>query len=256
LHGEGLQHQDGHSHVIAGTHPRIRAYDPAYAYEVATLIEHGLQRMYVEGHDEMVYLTLTNEPDEQPPRPEGVRDGIVRGMYRLRDATKSGEVRRAQILASGPMVRQALAAQQRLENDWGVTTTVWSVTSWTELYRDCARADRERRMHPEHELEDPWLTQCLGEEPGAIVTVSDHVKVLGHALARWMPSPPTVLGTDGFGRSDEREVLRDFFEVDDRWITWAVLQTLVAEDRYPANRLPAAAEALHLSLDKADPMRI
>jgi pyruvate dehydrogenase E1 component len=198
-------------------------------------------------------LTVTNEPDEQPPRPEGVADAIVRGMYRLRASEKSGEVRRAQILASGPMVRQALAAQQRLQDDWGVTADVWSVTSWTELYRDCVRADRHTRMRPGETPPVPWLVQCLGEDPGAIVTVSDHVAMHGHALARWMPTAPTALGTDGFGRSDEREVLRDFFEVDDRWITWAVLRALVDAGRYPAGRLDAVVEALKLDLNKVDP---
>jgi len=252
LNGEGLQHQDGHSHLAALGHPTLRAYDPAFGYEVAVLVEDGLRRMFAENRDEMVYLSVHNEPFEHPALPDGAREGIVRGLYRLRASDKSGEVRRVRLLASGPLVRHALGAQRRLE-ERGVTADVWSVTSWQQLHRDAAAADRESRLRPEREPRASWLERCLGDDDGPIVAVSDFSRALADVLAPWMPGRLVALGTDGFGRSDERAALRDFFEIDERWITLAALAALARDDRIPEGWVMRAREELGIDPDKPDP---
>ncbi len=253
LNGEGLQHQDGHSHLLAHSFPAVRAYDPAFAYEVATLVRAGIERMFVEGHDETWYLTVANAPYRHPPRPEGAEEGIVRGLYRVRASQKNGEVRRAQLLASGPIVVEALEAQRMLEEDYGLTADVWSVTSWQQLYRDAVACERHDRLRPDADARVPWLAQCLGEDPGVIVGVSDFVKALPHALARWMPGPLVALGTDGFGRSDSRPALRRFFQNDARHIAHAALSGLARAGRYPMASVLRAADELGVDAEARPP---
>ena len=254
LNGEGLQHQDGHSHLIAYTHPAVRAYDTTFGYEIASIVQDGLKRMYADGESVIYYLTVANEPYQHPEMPRGVREGILKGLYRFRRSQKHGEVRRAQILASGPAFQQALKAQSVLEDRFGVTTDVWSVTSYKALYDDAQAAERHNYLHPQEDPRVPYVAQCLGGDPGAVVAVSDFVRALPYSLARWMPGSFIALGTDGFGRSDSREALRDFFEIDHRYVVLAALSALARADRYPTSSVVEAVEELGIDPDKANPM--
>ncbi len=248
LNGEGLQHQDGQSQLFALASPAVHAYDPAFAYEIAAIVEHGIERMVAAGQERIVYLTVANEPYPHPAMPEGAREDILRGMHRCSPASKGGEVRRAQILASGPAMVAALEAQALLEGELGVTTDVWSVSSWKALYEDGIEADRQARLRPERAPE-PFVRQQLGDDPGAVIAVTDHVKALPlAAIGRWVEVD--VLGTDGFGRSDTREALRDFFEVDGRHVALAVIRRLVREGRYPEGRLEGALETLAIDTER------
>jgi pyruvate dehydrogenase E1 component len=238
LNGEGLQHQDGHTQLWALTHPTVRAYDPVYGYELAVIVEDAIRRLWVDGEDALYYLTVYNEAYQHPPMPEGAREGILRGLYRLRGR---GGVR---LLASGVTVQLALQAQERLEDEFGVQSEVWSVTSWKALYDDCLASERHDRLHPRQKPRVPYLRQALGGGDAPIVAVSDWVKALPNVLARWMPGDFTALGTDGYGRSDTREALRDWFEIDARWIAYASLEALARREKFPRDRLERAAQSL------------
>jgi pyruvate dehydrogenase E1 component len=223
LGGEGLQHQDGSSHVVAATIPNCRAYDPAFAYEVAVIVQAGMQRMLAEQRDEFYYLTVTNENVAQPDMPPGdaVRTGILRGMYRLREAPGTADVRLA---AAGPMVREAVIAAERLQREHGVAAEVWSVTSFSELAREARGADRARVLG--HDAPPPWIEQQWGRAPLPIVAASDYVRAVPEQVRAWAPGAYRTLGTDGFGRSDTRARLRDFFEVGADWMVLNVLDVL------------------------------
>jgi pyruvate dehydrogenase E1 component len=251
LNGEGLQHEDGQSHLTALAYPTMRAWDPCYGYEVAVILEDAIRRLWVEGEDHLYYLTVYNEAYHHPPMPEGCREGILRGMYRLRPATDGRQ--RVRLLASGVAVCWALRARERLEQDFGVTAEVWSVTSWKMLYADGLAVERHNRLHPRERPRAPYLRECLGDDPAPTVAVSDWVKALPGTLSRWMPGDFTVLGTDGYGRSDTREALRDHFEVDDRWVTLAALEALARAERFPRERLEKAIASLGLETDRPDP---
>ena len=227
LAGEGLQHQDGHSHLLAKAIPNLVSYDPAYAYELAVIVEDGIRRMYKNGEAIFYYITVMNENYAMPPMPEGAREGILKGMYRVAPAKSHGK-KRAQLLGSGAILLEALKAQTLLE--WyGVAADVWSVTSYTELYRNAHEVERWNRLHPADAPRIPFVTQCLAATDGVIVAASDYVKAMPDAIARWMPRASISLGTDGFGRSEGRAALRDFFEVDAQHITIATLSALVRE---------------------------
>jgi len=241
LGGEGLQHQDGASHLAASTVPNCRAYDPAYAYEVAALIEHGMQRMLQEQCDEFYYLTVTNENLPQPDLPdEAARQGIVRGMHRVHAPDGAAQLR---LLAAGPMVAEALKAAQQLSAAHGVAAEVWSVTSYSELARDARRAERARLLGTD-DTEPAWITQCLGDAPVPVVAASDYVRAVPEQIRAWIPAPCRVLGTDGFGRSDTRARLRDFFEVSADWMMLHALDLLADGD----GRHAAARRALRETL--------
>ena len=255
LAGEGLQHQDGQSHLLAYPVPNVLAYDPAFAYELAVIIEDGIRRMYVDGESVFYYLTVENEPYAMPPMPEGVRDGILKGLYRLRPATAATTktaTHRAQLLASGAILREALEAQQMLER-YDVAADVWSVTSWSQLYRDGHGCDRWNMLHPLEAARAPYVTQCLGDEPGVVVAASDYLKALPDSLSQWLDRPLVALGTDGFGRSETREALRDFFEVDARFITLATLRALARDGEVEPTLVAQAIVDLHIDPEKADP---
>jgi pyruvate dehydrogenase E1 component len=224
LPGEGLQHQDGSSHVLASTIPVCRAYDPAFAYEMATIIEDGLRRMYAEGEDVFYYLTLYNENYSQPERPDGATDGIIRGLYRFAEAPE-GKAHRAAILFSGPAHLAARAARDELAEHYDVGAELWSATSYKALREDALEAERWNRLHPDAEPRVPYVAQMLGEA-GPVVAVTDYMKIVPDQIARWAPGEFTSLGTDGFGRSDTREALREFFEVDADNIVVSVLSGL------------------------------
>jgi pyruvate dehydrogenase E1 component len=224
--GEGLQHQDGHSPVLAGTVPTCITYDPAYAFEMAVILQDGLRRMYELGEDCYYYLTMYNEDYIQPPMPEGesVREGILRGIYKFKAADKGEAV--AQLFGSGPILNEALKAQAILAETYSIATDVWSVTSYNELRRDCIDIERSNRLHPTAKEKVPYIVQALGNAPGPIIAASDYMKSLPDSLAPWLGNRLISLGTDGFGRSDNREHLRRHFEVDAASIVAATLSKL------------------------------
>ena len=251
LAGEGLQHQDGQSHLLAYPVPNILAFDPAFGYELAVIIEDGIRRMYVDGESVFYYLTVENESYPMPPMPDGARDGILRGLYKLGPAAEP-RTHRAQLLGSGAILREALAAQQLLER-YDVAADVWSVTSWALLYRDGHACDRWNMLHPLEPARVPYVTQCLGEAPGAVVAASDYLKALPDSLSQWLDPPLVALGTDGFGRSETRESLREFFEVDARFITVATLGALARQGVIEPAVVAQAITDLGIDPDKADP---
>src|SRR5262245_24538791 len=230
LHDEGLQHEDGHSHVLASVVPNILAYDPAFAYEVATIIRAGLERMYVRGEDIFYYLTLYNQDYRMPPMPTGVEDGILKGMYLFRGAVQEAK-HRAQLFGSGVLLLEALRAQELLAEHYDVAADVWSVTSYQQLRNDALAAERWNRLHPGEPPRVPYITRTLERAPGPVVAVTDYLKSVPDMVARWVPRSFTPLGTDGFGRSDTREALRRFFEVDAEHVVVATLAALAAEGR-------------------------
>jgi pyruvate dehydrogenase E1 component len=253
LAGEGLQHQDGHSHLLAYAVPNLVAYDPAYAYELAVIIQDGLRRMYQEGESVFYYITVYNENYVQPPMPEGVQEGILRGVYRFRKAPNKSK-KRAQLLGSGPILNEVVKAQEILAERYRIAADVWSVTSYKELRRDALNAERWNLLHPTEEPHVPYISQSLRDAPGVIVAASDYVKTLPDSVARWMPRTPVSLGTDGFGRSDGRAALRDFFEVDARYITLATLYALAREGQMPLKDVQKALSDLEIDPEKLNPM--
>ena len=255
LAGEGLQHQDGNSHLLAYPVPNLLAYDPAFAFEIAVIIRDGIRRMYHEGESIFYYLTLGNEAYVQPPMPDeaGVREGILKGLYRFKRAENKKAKLRAQLFGSGSILNEALKAQAILAERYGVAADVWSVTSYQELYRDGHDAERWNMLHPTTEPRVPYVASCLADAPGVLVAASDYVKALPDSIARWCPRPLTSLGTDGFGRSDGRAALRDFFEVDSRFITLATLAALAREGKVQPTVVEAAIKDLEINPEKANP---
>ncbi|MFN7954707.1 MAG: pyruvate dehydrogenase (acetyl-transferring), homodimeric type [bacterium] len=254
LAGEGLQHQDGHSHLLAYAVPNLVTYDPAFAYEIAVIVEDGIRRMYVDQESVFYYVTVTNEPYPMPPMPEGARDGILKGMYLFRPAANGANGRRAQLLGSGAILKEVLEAQVILAERYQVAADVWSVTSWKELRREALATERWNLLHPADSARRPYVSECLGSRPGPIVAASDYVKALPDSLSRWAPRPIVSLGTDGFGRSDGRRALRDFFEVDARWITVATLSALLRDGQVPFETVAKAINDLGIDPSKPDPV--
>ncbi|MGH9471028.1 MAG: pyruvate dehydrogenase (acetyl-transferring), homodimeric type [Terriglobia bacterium] len=254
LAGEGLQHQDGHSHLFAGAIPNLAAYDPAYAYEIAAIVEEGIRRMYGEQESVFYYLTVMNENYAMPAMPEGVREGILKGMYRLRASALTGPKAHAQLLGSGAILNEAVKAQKMLEEKYGVAADVWSVTSYKELLRDAQACDRWNLLHPGEAPQTPYFTQRLAEAQGVAVAASDYVKALPDSVARWSPLPLVSLGTDGFGRSDGRSALRDFFEVDARHIALATLSALARERKLKPSIVQQAVKDLGVDPEKREPV--
>jgi len=254
LNGEGLQHQDGHSHLLAYPTPNLLAYDPAFAYELAVIIRDGIRRMYVDQEDVFYYLTVYNEAYPQARMPEGAEEGILKGIYRCRASGLEGEPARAQLLGSGSALNQVLEAARILEERYGVAADVWSVTSYKALHRDALEAERWNLLHPGEEPRSPWVTRALPSDPGVIVATSDYVKALPESIARWLPGRLVTLGTDGFGRSDTREALRDFFEVDARYIALAAMCGLAREGGIGWEVPRRALEELEIDPGKPNPM--
>jgi len=253
LEGEGLQHQDGQSHLYALAAPNLLAYDPAFAYEFAVILEDGLRRMYKEGEDVFYYITIENENYPHPPMPEpreGVKEGILKGLYLFRQG--EGKGKRVQLFGTGPLLREALKAQELLP-DFGVVADVWSVTSYKALYLDAVEAERERRLLGR--ARKPYVAQALEGHEGPVVAVTDYLKALPSLVRDHVGRPFCALGTDGFGRSDTREALRDFFEVDARHIAYAALALLAEEGQVPEKTLKAAKERLGLRLEERPPHR-
>jgi len=257
LNGEGLQHQDGHSHLIAQTVPSVMCYDPAFAYELAVIVHEGIRRMYVENESKIYYITLYNENLQMPVMPAGVEEGIKRGIYRYKESSlkpvKAGV--KAQLLGSGVIMRQVLAAAELLESE-GISTDVWSVTSWTELYRDCVATDRWNLLHPSEKSKTPYVQQALSGNDGVFVAASDWVKLTQGQLAPWIPGDYTALGTDGFGLSESRESLRDYFEISPRYIAYAAVRALHRQGKVSDKGIRDFMKKYGIDSDKADPMSV
>jgi pyruvate dehydrogenase E1 component len=254
LAGEGLQHQDGHSPVLASTVPTCATYDPAYAYELAVIIHDGIRRMYHENEDRFYYLTVYNENYAQPPMPEGVQEGILKGIYRYRSAPEGKAV--VQLFGSGPILNEALRAQSILAERFGVAADVWSVTSYNELRREALSVERWNRMHPSEPERKPYILQALEGAQGPIIAATDYMKVVPDQLAPWLPGRLWSLGTDGFGRSDNRQHLRRFFEVNAEAITAFALARLAKEGQFDPARAASVFRELGLDPDSPDPARL
>lgn len=254
LAGEGLQHQDGHSHLLAYPVPNLKAYDPAFAYEVAVIIQDGIRRMYEEQQDIFYYLTVMNEPYVQPPMPDGVKEGILKGMYKFKASENKNTKLHAHLFGSGAILNETLKAQKLLGEKYDVAADVWSVTSYKELYRDGHEAERWNMLHPSEIPRVPYITQCLQDASGVFIAASDFSKALPDSIYRWFPKPLVSLGTDGFGRSDSRRALRDFFEVDARFITLAALAALAREKEIKTDVVQHAIKDLEINPGKANPM--
>jgi pyruvate dehydrogenase E1 component len=240
LNGEGLQHEDGHSLLLASTVPNLMTYDPAFAYEVAVIVRDGMRRMYAEGEDVFYYLTLYNENYAMPPMPEGVEEGILKGLYRFKPGAP-GKAHKAHLLGSGPIIRSALAAQDILAERYGVSADVWSATNYKQLRTEALRAQRWNMLHPTATPRKPYVAQLLEKETGPFVAVSDSMRIVPEQIAPWVPGGLFALGTDGFGRSDTRQRLRRFFEVD---AESTVIATLYALSRQGKLDPPVVAKAI------------
>jgi pyruvate dehydrogenase E1 component len=257
LTGEGLQHDDGHTHVLASTVPNLRQYDPAYAYELAAIIRDGIERMYVRGEDVFYYVTLYNENYPQPAKPDGVDEGILRGIYRFAAAPDAGKGAKAvRLIGSGSILQQVLEAQGILAEKLGVAAEVYSAPSFPLLRRDALAVERWNRLHPASKARVPYVTGILGSDGGPIVAASDWMKVIPQMVAPWVPATFVALGTDGFGRSDTRESLRAFFEIDAASIAAAAMSALAGEGSITAKAAATAIADLGIDPDKVDPAAV
>jgi pyruvate dehydrogenase E1 component len=256
LAGEGLQHQDGNSHVLALPIPTLRAYDPAFAFELAVIIEDGIDRMYKKGENVYYYITVMNEPYAMPPMPSGSREGILKGMYRFRASANGKSKLRAQLFGSGAILREALRAQEILEEKYNVAADVWSVTSYKALYIDGIETERWNLLHPGERPRVPYISQCLADASGVLVAATDYLKALPNLISKWMPRRFDSLGTDGFGRSEGRVSLRDFFEVDARFITLATLHELLREGKIEVSLVEKAIKDLEIDIEKPSPVSV
>jgi pyruvate dehydrogenase E1 component len=252
LNGEGLQHQDGHSLILSSTIPTLLTYDPAFTYELAVIIADGMKRMYVENEDIFYYLSLYNENYVMPAMPQGTEEGILRGLYKYKAGAEKKKVK-AHILASGPIIREALRAQEILAERFGVSADVWSATSYKLLRNDALRVRRWNMLHPEETPRKAYLERVLENEEGAFVAVSDNMKIVPDQVAPWIPGGLMTLGTDGFGRSDTRERLRRFFEVDAESTVVGTLYALAQRGQVEKSVVTRAMKELDLDPEKAFP---
>jgi len=253
LAGEGLQHQDGHTHLFAMAYPNCIAYDPAFAYEIAVIIEDGIRRMYVDQESIFYYLTVMNEQYAMPVMPDGSRAGILKGLYRFRATSLPDSPMRAQLFGSGAILPEVVKAQEILESKYNVGADVWSVTSYSELYRDGHAAERWNMLHPGATPRVPYVTQQLKGAQGVLVAASDYVKAMPDSIDRWLPRPLVALGTDGFGRSESRASLREFFEVDYRYVIVATLGALARDGKIDPSVVQQAIKAHNINPEKVNP---
>jgi pyruvate dehydrogenase E1 component len=260
LTGEGLQHDDGHSHLLASTIPNIRAYDPAYAYELAAVIRDGIERMYVRGEDVYYYVTLYNENYAMAPKPEGVDEGIIRGIYRFSgppEAVAAGKkAHRVRLVGSGSILQQVLAAQTLLAEQFGIAAEVYSAPSFQQLRREALEVERWNRLHPEEPARVPYVSQVLPADGGPVVIATDWLKAVPDLVARWLPHDYVSLGTEGFGRSDTRENLRALFEIDPPAIAGAVLAQLARCGAITAKQAAKGLKELGVDPNRLDPMAL
>ncbi|WP_341917157.1 pyruvate dehydrogenase (acetyl-transferring), homodimeric type [Hydrocarboniphaga effusa] len=255
INGEGLQHEDGHSLVMAGLVPNCVSYDPAFGYELAVIIQHGLKEMIEQQKDRYYYLTIYNENHQHPPMPAGVEKGIVRGMYLFKSEDKPAKTH-VQLMGSGSIMREVIAASELLREDWGVTSDVWSVPSFNELARDGREAERISLLNPGKPAKMSYVHECLSGMSGPVIASTDWVRAYAESIRPFVPLPYHVLGTDGFGRSDNRPALRDFFEVDRRWIAVKALKALAELKLVPAERVTQAIKIYGIKPGRQSPWTV
>jgi pyruvate dehydrogenase E1 component len=254
LAGEGLQHQDGHSQLVATTIPNCVAYDPAYACELAVIVQDGLRRMYAERESVFYYITCMNENYAQPALTPGAEAGILQGMYLLQRGGK-GKVR-ANLLGSGTILREVLRAADVLEKEFGVPADVFSVTSFSELRREALDVERWNLLHPEQAPRMPYVRELLQQQVGPFVAATDYMRMVPDQIRQWVPGQYRVLGTDGYGRSDSRAALRGFFEVDHRYVVLATLKALADEGKLDRNTVSSAIEKFGIDPEKPNPVTV
>jgi pyruvate dehydrogenase E1 component len=255
LNGEGLQHEDGHSHVFASVIPNCRSYDPTFGYELAVILQDGMRRMYAEQEDVYYYVTVMNENYAQPAMPEGAAPDIIKGMYLFRrGAGTKGP--RVQLLGSGTIFREVIAAADLLKTEWGVDADLWGCPSFTELAREGMAVARENTLHPAAPRKRSYVEACLAESPGPVVAATDYVRAFAEQIRPYVQRRYLVLGTDGYGRSDTREKLRAFFEVDRRYVTVAALKSLADEGAIPASKVDEAIEKYRIDRSKPAPWTV
>ena len=257
LNGEGLQHEDGHSHLLSATIPNCVSYDPTFAYEVAVLIQRGLQRMYGDGEDVYFYLTLLNENYPHPDMPAGAEEGIVKGLYLLKGApTGTPKDKKISLIGCGAILREIIASAEQLEADYGIKADIWSATSFTELRREAEACERWNMLHPLDAPRVPYVTKCLQERGGGpVIASTDYMKLFADQIRPFVPGRYKVLGTDGYGRSDFRRQLRKFFEVDRNFVAVAAVKALAEEQLLPSKTVADAITRYGIDPEKTDPMR-
>ncbi|CAG1020600.1 partial pyruvate dehydrogenase E1 component, partial [Methylococcales bacterium] len=251
LNGEGLQHEDGHSHIISATVPNCISYDPTYAYELAVIIQDGLRRMYVNQEDIFYYITVMNENYPHPAMPKGIEQDILKGMYRFAEV-QNDKAPKVQLLGSGTIFREVERAAELLRDDWGVEAELWSCPSFTELARDGQSCERWNRLHPTETQKQAHVTTCLSNAT-AVIAATDYTRAFAEQIRPYIKAPYTVLGTDGFGRSDTREQLRRFFEVDRVHITIAALKSLADLGQFDAAKIDVAIAKYGIAADTLAP---
>jgi len=257
LNGEGLQHEDGHSHLISSTIPNCVSYDPTFSYEVAVIVQDGLRRMYAEQEDVFYYITVMNENYEHPGMPEGAEAGIIKGMYLFREGPKeTAKGKRVQLLGSGTILREVIAAAELLEQDFGIASDIWSCPSFTELRRDAMAAERWNLLHPLEGRRLSHVETCLTGRTGPVVAATDYMRLFADQIRTWVPGRYRVLGTDGFGRSDYRARLRDFFEVNRHWVVVAALHSLAEDGVIPAQTVADAIAKYGIDTDRPAPWTV
>jgi pyruvate dehydrogenase E1 component len=262
LNGEGLQHEDGHSQVFASFIPNCVSYDPTYGYEVAVIIQDGLRRMYHNQEDVYYYITLLNENYRHPDMPKGAEAGILRGMYLLHDASagsaqaRKKEALTVQLMGSGAILREVEAAAELLAADWGVSADVWSATSFNQLRRDGIDTERWNLLHPEDEPRLSYVEQCLNERSGPVIAASDYIRTFADQIRPYVKRRYVTLGTDGFGRSDLRRKLREFFEVNRYYVTLAALKALADDGAIPAKTVSEAIKKYGIDPAKPNPVTV
>jgi pyruvate dehydrogenase E1 component len=254
LAGEGLQHQDGQSHLYASTIPNCVAYDPAFAYELAVIIHDGMKRMYEQDQDIFYYITVMNENYVHPPMPADCTEGILRGMYKF-SAGKKKKLH-VQLLGSGTILREVIAAGELLEQDFNVSADIWSVTSFNELRREGLDVQRWNLLHPEKPARTSYVTACLNDAGHPVIAATDYMKIHADQIREFVPGRYAVLGTDGFGRSDSRKQLRKFFEVDRYYVAIAALKTLADTGSVPAKTVSEAIRKYGIDPEKPNPVTV
>jgi pyruvate dehydrogenase E1 component len=255
LNGEGLQHQDGHSLLLAQTQPHVIAYEPAFAYEIALIVREGLRRMHENNEDVVYYITLQNENYPMLPLPDGCENDVLGGIYKLREAKNAlAGAARVDLLGSGSIINEVLRAQDLLRQEFSIAATVWCVTSYGELRREALNCERENLLHPQNAPRVPFVTKALAGASDVFIAASDWMKALPDGLARFLPGKLTVLGTDGFGCSDSRAALRDHFEIDARYIALAALQRLAERGDMELDKIVQAMARWGIDAQKRNPM--
>ena len=255
LAGEGLQHQDGHSQLMASVIPNLRAYDPAYAYEVTVIIQHGLKCMYQNQEDIFYYITLENENYIQPKMPNSIEDNIIKGMYKLIEGEQSNSPK-VQLLASGALINEVIEAAKLLKDDWNIDADIWSVTSYSEVHREAEDKSRWNILHPEESAKISYVGSCMKSENGPVIAISDYVKLVAEQIAPYIECPFVALGTDGFGRSETREELRRFFEVNKYYIVMTALDSLSHENKIDKSLVKSAIDKYKIDPEKPNPVTV